>query len=86
MDYNNIATTVFTPIEYGCIGLSEEDAIKKYGEENIEVYHTHFKPLEWNYNEENDADTCYTKLIVDLKDNNRVIGFHYLGPNAGEVT
>jgi thioredoxin reductase (NADPH) len=27
MDYNNIATTVFTPIEYGCIGLSEEDAI-----------------------------------------------------------
>lgn len=28
MDYKNIATTVFTPLEYGCIGYSEEDAIK----------------------------------------------------------
>jgi thioredoxin reductase (NADPH) len=29
MDYINIATTVFTPIEYGAVGLSEEDALKK---------------------------------------------------------
>jgi thioredoxin reductase (NADPH) len=29
MDYENVATTVFTPLEYGCIGLSEEDAFKK---------------------------------------------------------
>jgi thioredoxin reductase (NADPH) len=50
MDYDNIATTVFTPLEYGAIGLSEEDAIKKFGEDAIEIYHTHFKPLEWNYN------------------------------------
>jgi len=28
---------VFTPIEYGAIGYSEEDAIKEFGEENIEV-------------------------------------------------
>lgn len=26
MNYKNIATTVFTPLEYGCIGYSEEDA------------------------------------------------------------
>jgi pyruvate/2-oxoglutarate dehydrogenase complex dihydrolipoamide dehydrogenase (E3) component len=30
MDYRNIATTVFTPLEYGCVGYSEEDAIKTY--------------------------------------------------------
>jgi len=28
MDYVNIATTVFTPLEYGSVGYSEEDAIK----------------------------------------------------------
>lgn len=28
MDYEFVATTVFTPIEYGCIGYSEEDAKK----------------------------------------------------------
>ena len=36
-DYINVATTVFTPLEYGCIGLAEEDALKIYGESNIEV-------------------------------------------------
>jgi hypothetical protein len=30
MDYINIATAVFSPIEYGAIGYSEEDAIKKF--------------------------------------------------------
>ena len=29
MDYDNIATTVFTPLEYGAVGLSEEVAINK---------------------------------------------------------
>ena len=37
MDYDNVATTVFTPLEYGCVGLSEETAIKRFGEDNIEV-------------------------------------------------
>ena len=29
MDYRNIATTVFTPLEYGCVGYSEEEAVNK---------------------------------------------------------
>lgn len=29
MDYRNIATTVFTPLEYGCVGYSEEEAQAK---------------------------------------------------------
>ena len=36
-DYVNVPTTVFTPLEYGSVGLSEEAAIAQYGEENIEV-------------------------------------------------
>ena len=39
-DYINVATTVFTPLEYGCIGLAEEDALKIYGEGNIEVQYS----------------------------------------------
>ena len=26
------------------------------------------------------------QLVCNRSDNNRVVGFHYLGPNAGEVT
>ncbi len=37
MDYNAVPTTVFTPLEYGAIGYSEEEAIEAFGDENIEV-------------------------------------------------
>lgn len=85
VDYTNIATTVFTPLEYGCIGLSEEAAIEKFGEKNIEVYHSHFMPLEWTVAHRED-NTCYAKLVCNMNDNERVVGLHVLGPNAGEIT
>jgi thioredoxin reductase (NADPH) len=84
-DYDKVPTTVFTPLEYGCCGLSEEDAIAKYGENNIEVYHTSFQPLECVI-PKRDENKCYAKLIVNKEENERVVGFHYLGPNAGEIT
>lgn len=84
-DYVNVATTVFTPLEYGCIGLSEEDAIAKFGEENVEVYHTNYQPLEYTV-AKRDMSGCYAKLVCNKSDNERVVGFHVLGPNAGEVT
>lgn len=33
-----------------------------------------------NYNK---GDDCYAKLVVNKADNNKVLGFHYVGPNAG---
>lgn len=63
MDYINVPTTVFTPLEYGCIGYNEEDAIQKYGDEDIEVYHTEFRPLEWSYFKARPEQSCYVKLI-----------------------
>ena len=84
-DYKNIPTTVFTPNEYGCVGLSEENAVKQFGADNLEVFHTHFKPFEKGTTER-DVEDCYAKLICVINENLRVVGFHYLGPNAGEVT
>ncbi|CAH0520140.1 unnamed protein product [Peronospora belbahrii] len=88
MDYDKICTAVFTPIEYGCCGLSEEASKEMYGEDNVEVYHKNFIPLEWLLAEETRAfaESCYVKIICDKTRDNFVLGFHYLGPNAGEVT
>ncbi|CAF1267928.1 unnamed protein product [Rotaria sordida] len=87
MDYYNVPTTVFTPIEYGAIGYSEEDAITQFHQENIEIYHSEFVPLEWSicHHREKVKTMSYCKLIVDKK-TDRVIGFHVLSPNAGEIT
>merc|ERR1719336_3218941 len=84
-DYVNVCTTVFTPLEYGCCGLSEEEAIAQLGEENLEVYHQNFWPLEWTV-AHRPENNCYLKLICNKLQSEKVVGFHYLGPNAGEVT
>lgn len=83
-DFDFCPTTVFTPVEYGVIGISEEKAIEVFGDENIEVFHSEFTPLEFAV--PRTKYRCYCKLIVNYRDNQRVVGFHYLGPNAGEVT
>lgn len=85
MDYVNICTTVFTPIEYSCVGLSEDDAIEKHGAENIEVYHSEFMPLEWSLSHGRQSQTAYTKVITDKNPEQNVLGIHFVGPNAGEV-
>jgi len=86
MDYDMVATAVFTPIEYGAIGLSEEDAKEKFGEADIEVYATEFIPLEWTVPHRDEEMKGFAKLVCVKSQQERVVGFHYFGPNAGEVT
>mmetsp|Transcript_101738 Transcript_101738/g.232949 ORF Transcript_101738/g.232949 Transcript_101738/m.232949 type:complete len:516 (-) Transcript_101738:222-1769(-) len=102
MDYDLVATTVFTPFEYGCCGLSEEEAVARHGEENIETYLFEFSSLElqaahrttMRYTDagpeaEEDVDlpaVCLSKLVCLKTEDERVLGFHFVGPNAGEMT
>jgi len=95
-DKSLIPTTVFTPSEYGTVGLSEEAAIEKYGADKVESYLYEWPSLERaavhrekplsRRTDEGDVEqgnNCFTKLVcVDDK----VVGFHFVGPNAGEVT
>lgn len=89
MDYTNVATCVFTPIEYGCVGLTEEQAIAEFGESKVEVYHQVFQPLEFalpKLAENTIGPSCYCKVVCNMAQNARVVGFHFLAPHAGEVT
>ncbi|EPB67984.1 thioredoxin and glutathione reductase [Ancylostoma ceylanicum] len=85
-EYDDVPTTVFTPLEYGCCGLSEEKAYDHYGKDNIIVYHAVFFPLEYTVAERVEKDHCYCKLICLKNEKERVVGFHILSPNAGEIT
>mmetsp|Transcript_2678 Transcript_2678/g.5064 ORF Transcript_2678/g.5064 Transcript_2678/m.5064 type:complete len:640 (-) Transcript_2678:453-2372(-) len=84
MDYENVCTTVFTPVEYGCVGLSEDTAKERYGSPEIEVYHKSFTPLEWALSADHRTIEAFSKIIVE-KSTNKVLGIHYFGPEAGEV-
>ncbi|KAM9858543.1 thioredoxin reductase 2, tandem duplicate 2 [Aulostomus maculatus] len=85
MNYDDVPTTVFTPLEYGCVGLSEEEAERRRGKDNIEVYHAFYKPLEFTV-AERDASQCYIKVICERDGDQKILGLHFTGPNAGEVT
>ena len=84
MDYTNVPTTVFTPLEYGSVGYSEEDAKIKFGEDEIKTYHTSFIPLEWQFNKVFER-MAYVKILVRAS-NDKVVGYHVCCPNAGEIT
>ncbi|XP_008069852.1 thioredoxin reductase 3 isoform X2 [Carlito syrichta] len=60
-------------------------ARRLFGTSLEKVYHTLFWPLEWTI-AGRDNNTCYAKIICNKSDHDRVIGFHILGPNAGEIT
>eukprot|EP00038_Savillea_parva_P015895 m.15226 g.15226 ORF g.15226 m.15226 type:complete len:525 (-) comp3243_c0_seq1:100-1674(-) len=98
LDYDLVPTTIFTPTEYGVCGLSEEDAIAKHGADAVETFLWQWTSLEVQAAHrlkhksvrENEIDyqpaNCMCKLVCLKAENNRVIGFHFVGPNAGEVT
>eukprot|EP00392_Amoebophrya_sp_AT5.2_P001065 g1067.t1 len=83
MDYTNVPTTVFTPLEFGTVGYSEDEAKAKFGPDNLDIYHGYYHPLEWRCNHERPKTACYMKYICDKS--GKILGMHVLGPNAGEM-
>jgi thioredoxin reductase (NADPH) len=83
MDYDMVPTTVFTPLELAAIGLTEEKAAAQYGETSVQVYHAFYHPLEF-YLPAKEMGSCYVKLVC-VGDEERVVGLHMTGPNAGEM-
>lgn len=84
MDYANVATTIFSPLEYGCVGLSEEEAVARHGEDKIEIYHAFYKPTEF-FIPQKSITHCYLKVVALRDADQQVVGLHFIGPNAGEI-
>lgn len=79
-DHEAVATAVFSQPELGTVGLSEEDAGKKYDE--LEVYKATFRPMRHTLSGR--MEKMVMKLVVDA-DSRRVVGAHVLGVDAGEM-
>lgn len=79
-DHDLIATAVFSQPEIGTVGLSEEEAAKRYPE--IEVYRAQFRPMKATLSGR--AEKMIMKLVVNSADR-KVLGAHVLGHDAGEM-
>lgn len=80
VDYDNIATAVFSEPELGTVGLTEAEALEKY--DNIDIYKSLFRPMKHTITKR-DTKTLM-KIIVD-GDSDKVVGVHIMGPDSGEM-
>ncbi len=78
-DHDLVPTAVFTRPEVGTVGLTEEQASKRF---SIEVFKTKFKPLA-NVIAGREEVTIM-KMIVD-KETGKVLGCHLIGPGSAEL-
>lgn len=80
LDYGVIPTAVFCLPNIGTVGLSEDDALQKGYP--LRVYESRFKSLKLTLT--GSQEKTYLKLVVDDR-NDRVLGAHMVGPDAGEI-
>lgn len=82
MNYSAVPTAIFSPLEIGTCGISEEEAIAEYGAENIKVYRARFTPMIHSITKK--EVKMLMKMIV-VKDGEKVLGMHLIGPDSAEI-
>jgi glutathione reductase (NADPH) len=82
LDYENIATVLFTHPPIGTIGLSEHEAVQTHGADNVKVYETRFMPMYHAFTRR--KVKCMMKLVV-TGETEKIVGCHVIGPGADEL-
>ncbi len=80
MDYDNIPTSVFSHPNIATVGLSQEEALEKYGK--LRIYQSNFRPLRYTLGDLNHRTLM--KIIVDDA-SDKVLGLHMAGDDAAEI-
>ena len=82
MDYSTIPTVVFSHPAIGTVGLTEDQAIKEYGQDNIKVYKSSFASM-YSAVTSHRQESRF-KLITAGADE-KVVGLHGLGYGVDEM-
>ena len=80
VNYDAVASAVFTTPEIGTVGLTEIEARERFAV--VDIYKTSFRPLKATIT--GGPERVVMKLVVD-GDTDRLLGAHILGPDAGEI-
>ncbi len=81
LDYNNIATVVFTHPPIGTVGMSESGARAKYGDA-VKVYVADFTPM---YHALTTRKTHTDLKLVCAGPEQKIVGCHVIGAGADEM-
>jgi glutathione reductase (NADPH) len=81
VDYDNVPSVVFSHPTVGTIGLTENDARQRYGDE-VTVYNSDFIPMRYALSKQ--GVTTAMKLVCAGQEQ-KVVGIHIVGDNADEM-
>eukprot|EP01091_Cochliopodium_minus_P015568 TRINITY_DN557_c0_g1_i1.p1 TRINITY_DN557_c0_g1~~TRINITY_DN557_c0_g1_i1.p1 ORF type:complete len:485 (-),score=161.37 TRINITY_DN557_c0_g1_i1:142-1509(-) len=84
LNYENIASVIFSHPPIGTVGLSEHQAIQKYGKETVRVYKSVFTNMFFSVLEESQKEKTAMKLVV-VGTEERVVGIHTIGMGSDEM-
>ncbi|KAF8851586.1 glutathione reductase [Acephala macrosclerotiorum] len=86
LPYENIPTVVFAHPEVGTIGLTEPQAIEKYGKDNVKTYHSKFSAMFYEMfpPEEKKKNPTEFKIVCEGPEE-KIVGLHLLGLGVGEM-
>ncbi|GAA79680.1 glutathione-disulfide reductase [Pseudoalteromonas sp. BSi20495] len=82
MDYSLVPTVVFSHPPIGTIGLTEQEAISQYGEENVKIYQSGFTAMYTAVTKH--RQPCKMKLVCAGPDE-KVVGLHGIGFAVDEM-
>lgn len=80
LSYENVPTAIFSHPNIGTVGLSEEEARRRHA--NVVVYKSEFRALKHTVSGRDER--TFMKLLVN-GDDDRVLGIHMVGHDAGET-
>ena len=82
LDYVDIPTVVFSHPPIGSVGMTEAEALSRYGVDQVKVYATRFTALYYGVTEH--KPKTHMKLVT-VGPEQRVVGVHVLGLGADEM-
>jgi glutathione reductase (NADPH) len=82
LDYDNIPTVVFGHPPIGAVGLTEEAARAKYGDEAVTVFRSGFVPM---YHALTTRKPRTDMKLVTVGPEKKIVGVHVIGPGADEM-
>ncbi|MGL1958771.1 MAG: glutathione-disulfide reductase [Colwellia sp.] len=83
LDYTGIATVVFSHPVIATVGLTEQEAVEKYGEDNITVYNSQFTALYQAITQEYRDPTRMKLICAGIEE--KIVGLHSIGFGSDEL-
>ena len=81
-DYENIPTVVFSHPPVGTCGITEPEARKEFGDENVKVYQSTFTPL---YHALTTRKQLTRMKLICAGPQEKVVGLHMIGRGCDEM-